>query len=206
MPRATQAAVALDSRSRTRILAAAQKQFAALGYRRTAIADITRQAGIAAGTFYRYFASKEDVFREVVRGLHEDWLARAREATRPPGTAAERLGRMGQASVEYNRENALINAVFRRDEQMIFAPLLDELHDALLRQNVALIAEILRDGARDGTLRETMDAEKAAYVLFMAGATLSDQQNQVYFAYPEVLPVYVDILMNGLLPRGKEGP
>ncbi|TMB58825.1 MAG: TetR/AcrR family transcriptional regulator, partial [Deltaproteobacteria bacterium] len=122
--------------ARERILAAAQRRFAAFGYRRTGIAEIAREAGVAAGTIYRYFESKEEVFRAVVGELHDAWLERAREALAGPGTAVERLGRLAQASVAFNRENSLINSVFRRDDEIIFAPLLDELHERLVKQNV----------------------------------------------------------------------
>src|SRR5947208_508375 len=71
--------------ARERILAAAQRRFAAFGYRRTGIAEIAREAGVAAGTIYRYFESKEEVFRAVVGELHDAWLERAREALAGPG-------------------------------------------------------------------------------------------------------------------------
>jgi TetR/AcrR family transcriptional regulator len=189
-----------DSPVRARILAAAERRFAAHGYRRTGVAEIAREAGLAAGTLYRYFASKEDVFRAVVGRVIGLWLVRARAAVAGPGTAVERLARMGQASVEFRKEDSLVNSVFRRDGEIIYAPLLDELHDALLRENVALIAEVLRDGVREGTLRD-IDPERAAYVLFLAGDVLNQPYNQRYFPYQEVLPVYVEILMRGLLPR-----
>ena len=196
-------AQAIDSRTRSRILAAASNRFAAVGYRRTGMAQIARQAGLAAGTLYRYFESKEEIFRAVIQELLDTWISRAHEAIRPPGTAVERLARLGQASVEFNRENSLINSVFRRDDEIIFAPLLEELHVQLLRDNVKLIAGVLRDGIREGTIR-AVDPEPAAFILFMAGDMLS---NQTHYPYGEVLPLYADIVMRGLLPRADDaGP
>src|SRR5881409_4049522 len=140
MPRSAVAEAAPIARDR--ILAAAQRRFAAFGYRRTGMAEIAR----AAGTIYRYFESKEEVFRAVVGELHDAWLDRARDALAGPGTAVERLGRLAQASVAFNRENSLINSVFRRDEEIVFAPLVDELHEQLVTQNVAMMADVIRDG------------------------------------------------------------
>jgi len=191
------AAEALDSPTRRRILTAAEKRFAAFGYRRTGIAEIAREAGVAAGTLYRYFENKEEIFRAVMRELLEAWLDMARRVLCEGGTAVERLRRLGEASVDYNRENALINSVYRRDEEIIFAPLLEELHEHLLTQNVAMIADVLRDGIREGTIRD-VDPERAAFVLFMGGDALS---NQTHHPYQEVLPLYGEIMMNGLLPR-----
>src|SRR5262245_28235676 len=132
----------VEPTARDRILGAGARQFAAFGYRRTNIADIAREAGMAVGTVYRYFTNKEDVFRAVVRDLNEAWLTRARAVLTGPGTALERLTLLGDESVEFNRQNRLINSVFRRDNEIIFAPLLDELHDQLTRSNVAMMADV----------------------------------------------------------------
>jgi AcrR family transcriptional regulator len=193
-------AAAPDSRTRTRILEAAEKRIAAFGYRRTGIAEIARDAGLAAGTVYRYFAGKEDVLREVVRALNARWLERAREALAAPGTAVERLTRLGPASAAFRTESTLIGSVFRRDTEILFAPLLDELHAELLRANVAMMADVIRDGIREGTIRD-IDPDRAAYVLFLAGHILSDESHQRFQPYDDVLPVFADLTMNGLLPR-----
>ncbi len=186
-----------DSRTRARVLSAAQERFAAFGYRRTAIAEIARDAGVAAGTLYRYFESKEEIFRAVMRDLLERWLDRARSVLAEPGTAVERLGRLAAASVDFNRGNTLINSVYRRDGEIIFAPLLEELHEDLLEQNVAMIADVLRDGVRAGELR-ALDPERTAFILFTGGHTLS---NQTRYPYQDILPLYSEIVMQGLLPR-----
>ena len=189
--------MAVDASTRTRILQAAEQRFATFGYRHTGIAEIARDAGVAAGTLYRYFENKEEIFRAVMRELLQSWLARARAAVTPPGTATERLARLGAASVEFNRENALINSVYRRDGEIIFAPLLEELHEELLRQNVAMIADVVRDAIREGSFRD-VDPERAAFILFMGGDALT---NQTHYRYEDILPLYAEITMQGLLPR-----
>src|SRR5262245_13975747 len=102
-----------------RILAAARRRFETFGYRRTGIAEIARDAGIAAGTLYRYFKGKEEVFLEVSRQVNEQWLAVARAALATAGPARERLERLGQASVDFNRDNALLLAILRRDTDIV---------------------------------------------------------------------------------------
>jgi len=192
-----EAAQASDSPTRARIMAAAEERFAAFGYRRTGIAEIARYAGVAPGTLYRYFENKEEIFRAVMREGLARWLETARRVLAEPGTALERLARLGEASVDHNRENALINSVYRRDGEIIFAPLLEELHEQLVRENVTMIADVIRDGIREGTLRE-VDPERAAFVLFTGGDALSSQS---HYPYQEVLPLYGEIVMHGLVPR-----
>lgn len=44
---------------------AARRVFAAKGYKATSVAEITRKAGVAVGSFYNYYPSKEEVFLDV---------------------------------------------------------------------------------------------------------------------------------------------
>jgi AcrR family transcriptional regulator len=182
---------------RGRILEAAQRRFEAFGYRRTGMAEIAREAGVAAGTLYRYFRNKEHIFFEVVRELNAGWLARAREAVSGPGTAAERLARLGPASVELWRERSLLNAVLARDTEIAFAPLIEEMRQGVLEQTVGLMADVIRDGIAEGTIRE-VDPEKTAFILFVAGNTLFNEPGA---DYQELLPLYAEIVRHGLLPR-----
>jgi AcrR family transcriptional regulator len=175
----------------------ARRRFETFGYRRTNIAEIARDAGVAAGTIYRHFDNKEDLLRRVVEESNAEWLEEARRVLRGDGTVIERLTRLGQASVEFNRRYRLLGAVLDRDREIIFAPLLDELHDKLLEENVAMMAEVIRQGVEDGSLRP-VDPEKAAFILFVAGQTLFGQQR---VPYAEILPLFAEITWQGLVPR-----
>lgn len=52
---------------RADLLAAAESLLARKGIERTTISDITSEAGVGFGTFYNYFASKEELYQELVR-------------------------------------------------------------------------------------------------------------------------------------------
>jgi AcrR family transcriptional regulator len=51
------------------MLAAAAAAFRRRGYHSTRVSDIVADAGVSQGTFYQYFASKEEAYTEVVTGL-----------------------------------------------------------------------------------------------------------------------------------------
>jgi AcrR family transcriptional regulator len=55
---------------RQQLLEAATWVFARKGYRRAAVSDIIARAGVARGTFYLYFDSKEQVFLAIVEDFH----------------------------------------------------------------------------------------------------------------------------------------
>ncbi len=52
--------------NRQAILEAARQVFSELGYGATSVRDIIRQTGLASGTFYNYFKSKEEVFEALM--------------------------------------------------------------------------------------------------------------------------------------------
>src|SRR5437868_6776449 len=79
------------------ILAAAQQEFLKRGYRHTSIETIAQAAGIAKGTVYLYFESKEEVFRAVSKQFISWFLGKAKEAAKSEGSATERVTRVLEA-------------------------------------------------------------------------------------------------------------
>src|SRR5690554_5964671 len=56
-------------RTLRRLLDAAAIEFGQRGFHEAAISHITQTAGVALGTFYVYFKSKEEIFRAVVADM-----------------------------------------------------------------------------------------------------------------------------------------
>ena len=77
-----------------RLIEAAAAEFGERGYHEAAITGITTRAGVALGTFYTYFESKEELFRALVRDMSQATRAHVAEAVRgaPDRLAAERIG------------------------------------------------------------------------------------------------------------------
>lgn len=68
---------------RQQILRAATSVFARKGYRNTSVSDIIEAAGIARGTFYLYFQSKEEIFLALIDLWFEEVTRRLDEETDP---------------------------------------------------------------------------------------------------------------------------
>jgi AcrR family transcriptional regulator len=175
---------ALESVPRARIMAAARKHFEKFGYRATSIALIARDAGITVGTIYLYFKNKEQIPVALFDESNARWMAEAERAANQPGSAEERLLRVAQASMERNQRDQLLRAVMNRDLEMIPAPLCEEFRDKVLRHNVEVMADVIRDGVRSGELHST-DPEKTAFILWTTADALFLQKQ---FRYEKLLP------------------
>ncbi|HVF23764.1 MAG TPA: helix-turn-helix domain-containing protein, partial [Pyrinomonadaceae bacterium] len=64
---------------REAILRAATRVFAHNGYFNSKVADIAREAGVADGTVYLYFKSKEEILHSIFDRSVDDALAAARK-------------------------------------------------------------------------------------------------------------------------------
>ncbi len=105
------------SQTRARLLEAAKEVFETAGFLEARITDIAEQAGLSHGSFYHYFDSKEQVFREVAEAQEALLTLPADE---PDGgdprslTEWERIHRANRLYLERYRDNARIMGVIEQ--------------------------------------------------------------------------------------------
>jgi AcrR family transcriptional regulator len=105
---------------RANILEGARRAFARKGQAAT-MADVAQAAGVSQGLAYRYFASKEQIYRELVeQALEQAARATALPAQEPPATPGERIALLITRLVEYRRDHLevfqLLDQVFNADK------------------------------------------------------------------------------------------
>jgi AcrR family transcriptional regulator len=85
-------------RTRRALVAAAKEVFETTPFAEARITDITAHARVATGTFYRYFDTKEEIFREVAAEVLTDMSAAPRQA---PPDDADPIAAIAHASRQY---------------------------------------------------------------------------------------------------------
>jgi len=88
--------------TRQRLIRTALELFTARGYHDTTTAQIAKKAGIAEGTIYRHFASKQQLFNEMYRAAQR-WATKIVQETsrdRDAGPARARLTAVAQGLIE----------------------------------------------------------------------------------------------------------
>lgn len=110
---------AFDDRERERIREAlietGRERFARYGLRKTTIADLTEPVGIATGTFYRFFDSKEALFWTVLETEREDVLERYDAAVAAAEDPREEVVALLTAICDEIETNPLTRAVLDDD-------------------------------------------------------------------------------------------
>jgi AcrR family transcriptional regulator len=82
---------AKSNSKRDRILMAATECFTRYGFKRTAMEDIAKVAGISRAALYLLFQNKEDIFRTLSEQLYGDSIARAEAALQSDLNFGDRL-------------------------------------------------------------------------------------------------------------------
>ena len=83
----------VDARAerRSQLLSIARRRFEEDGFAGTSVSKIVREAGVAQGTFYLYFDSKQAVLADLRRDVFRTYATSLSEAARGGGAADERL-------------------------------------------------------------------------------------------------------------------
>ncbi len=150
------------ARVRERLLAAAAERFAADGFDAANINTISLAAGLAKGTVYNYFASKEELFGEVVRAACERAVGLSAQA--PSGTSIrERLRALAAADVQVLREQEAFMKVLVR-EAMSFSPRTYPAILTHLAPYLDAVSGALREAAAAGEIRDDLPPERLALV------------------------------------------
>ena len=103
-------------RTRRRLLDAAEAEFGEKGFHDGSISGITQRAGVALGTFYTYFDSKEEIFQALVTYMSRrirEWIGE-RVAGASDRLTAERMGI--EAYIEFARQHKGIYRIISEAE------------------------------------------------------------------------------------------
>lgn len=146
-------------RTLARFLQGAEDVFRERGYEGASVSAICRRVGLAQGTFYLYFSSKEDVYVRLVEGLQEGLVTRLQEAVGSGADPAGQLACAYHALLDFLTEHAGLVQVFREAE--FVAPEIPSRFYAAVCEELGVP---LRAGMASGVFRP-LDPEVVAYAL-----------------------------------------
>lgn len=136
---------ARGARTRAKILAAAEDAFGSMGYHQAGVSDITRMAGVAQGTFYTYFASKEDTLRELVRDMGLKVRAHLASEVKNANNRIEAEGLGLKAFLQYVAANPSLYRVLQ-EAQFVDESIYREYYEAFGRGYLRMLANATNKG------------------------------------------------------------
>jgi TetR/AcrR family fatty acid metabolism transcriptional regulator len=149
------------------IVEAAVRVFARKGYYNSRVSDIAREAGIAAGTIYLYFRTKDDILVTLFRDKMADFVDTVRKAIAVEPDAASKVRRLVSLHfriLEDNPDLAEVVQVELRQGQKFFRGASSQEIGAYF----ALIGSVLEEGVAEGRFRSGLPVKVATKMLFGA--------------------------------------
>lgn len=149
------------------ILDAALRTFVKRGYPKTKVAEIASEAGVAEGTLYNYFPSKEDLLLAL---FDEKWGGIVEEIKK-------KISRLDDPNKKLKAIFSLVIRMFKGDRQLAELFMVDVKQSSIFLNNytinriiefLALIEEILEEGKRKGIYRKDLDTRVAKMIVFGA--------------------------------------
>ncbi len=160
---------------RNEILDVAQKLFYLKGYEQTSIQDIITEIGIAKGTFYHYFRSKQDLLDVMIERMIEQTLQSLEPlVAHDQLSALEKFERFFSNIADWKIDNKAffldLMKVWHKDENAI---LRHKVKTASIEKTIPLLARIIEQGIAEGTFATQYPAD-IAEIMLQIGHSLSD--------------------------------
>jgi len=149
------------------IIEAAIRVFARSGYYNSRVSDIAREAGIAAGTIYLYFRTKDEILVTLFREKMAEWVALVRQAIAgepDPLAKIRRIVALHFRMIEDNPALAEVLQVELRQGHKFFRGA--SAHE--VSAYFGLIGSILEEGVAAGRFHADLPVKVATKVLFGA--------------------------------------
>ncbi len=149
------------------IIEAAVRVFARKGYYNSRVSDIAREAGIAAGTIYLYFKTKDDILVTLFRDKMAEFVGALRKAIAGEPDAASKVRRLVSlhfSMLEENPDLAEVVQVELRQGQKFFRGASSQEIGAYS----ALLGSVLEEGVAQGRFRSELPVKIATKMLFGA--------------------------------------
>ena len=152
---------------REAILRAAITVFAHNGYFNAKVADIAREAGVADGTVYLYFKSKEEILHSIFDRSVDEAVAEAKKQLATISDPRARLRQIARLHLERlgaDRDLAVVFQVELRGSTKF----MEEFSAAGFAEYLTLIRTTFEEGQRAGLFRADLNSKVVSKILFGA--------------------------------------
>ncbi len=153
------------------IIKESTRLFVANGFRGTSVKDITEAAGIARGTLYWYFKSKEDILESIFEKFELEFVGGLTETVnRCEGDFTAKYRAFHKFATEFARDNRDLSLAFNVliNEIVGDGGRLEKVVKAVYERYHALLEGMLDAGKRDGSVRADLDSSLYGHVIMAA--------------------------------------
>ena len=171
-------------RRKLELLQIAYRMFISRGYENTSVDDIIAEAGIAKGTYYYYFASKEQTLEEVIGMMISREVEAARQILKAEIPIPQKI--VGIIStLRPAQEEAPIESALMQPENTVMH---EKIRKKIVEEAVPLLSEIVEQGIAEGVFSCDCIPERVRMLLVISSATFDEGRFT-----PQDITVFIDM-------------
>src|SRR5215472_295888 len=184
------------------IIEAAIRVFARKGYWSSRVSDVAREAGIAAGTIYLYFTTKEEILTTLFREKMAGFVSTVWREIAVEHDAVAKLRRLVHLHFEILEQHPelaeVVQVELRQGQKFFRGPATQEIASYF-----ALIASVLEEGVAAGLFRRDLAIKLAAKALFGAMDQMATSWvlGKRGYRLVDTAPAVADLFLQGISAR-----
>ena len=194
--------------TRQKIISAAAYEFAQKGVKNTSVSDIMEKAGLGLGTFYNYFADKDDILLTMLATPVRTTAQQIKELKEKKAAAAEILAVVSATVAAFIDEHRFVLQLFQASADNFAVSGRDEHAPSEGMPSVAekvrgkapgfknLFEAIIREGQAGGEIRSDIPAEVMSemfHAIYQAAAL-----SKLNLPYTENVALKIAVLLDGM--------
>lgn len=180
--------------TRQKIMTEAVKLFSECGYHATTVDDIARAAEVAKGTVYWHFASKEELFEELLKEMFTRYLDEVLQISQGGGPVLEQLQKILGLRIALIRDNQPVTEMIMSRGGKGMSRESSERFLGWRRRHQEIITGLMREGKAQGELR--IDSPEVAAIAFVGVGSELILSEQIH--RPELARELMSLLTNGI--------
>ncbi|MEK4289872.1 TetR/AcrR family transcriptional regulator [Paenibacillus sp. FSL P4-0502] len=184
---------------KTKIYECAKELFSNKGFKDTNVSGITKMAGIAVGSFYNYYPSKEKLFMDIFLKENEKLKKSCMQSLDMSQSPLAVIRQMMALNLEGMIANPILKewynkSVFAKIEQLYREETNIQVNDFLYDS----FHEIIKQWQADGKMRSDMDS-KMIMMIFAAMINVETHKEEIGLEhFPQLLDNMLELIMKGL--------
>ncbi len=174
--------------------------FSSKGFKDTNVSDITKLSGIAVGTFYNYYSSKEKLFLDIFMAENEQLKKNIMTSVDFNETPSKLIKRLMELNISGMKANPILKQWYNTDTFGKIEQLYREENGV---QSVNFLYDdfikLIRTWQKNGKMRNDIDCN-LIMAFFTALINLDTHKEEIGIQYfPQLLDYMADFIMDGLL-------
>jgi len=152
------------------LLQIAYRMFISRGYESTSVDDIIREAGIAKGTYYYYFETKEQMLEEVIGMMIDRETEAAKQILKADLPIPQKVVGI-ISSLRPGQEEMPIEGALMQPENTVMH---EKVRKLIIEKAVPLLSEVVEEGIAQGVFSCDCVSERVRMLLVISSSSFDD--------------------------------